>query len=108
MDNYGSILLHLSFFFISPESHYLMPVTISQALTVGICKVTSSAFRINWESTYQRGKIKLRNEGNSSDGKEIVYYFKIMTDRAQENRAEGIKTYVCHVSMTNNNITKTM
>lgn len=34
VDNYGSILLHLGFSLISPESHYLMRVTISQALTL--------------------------------------------------------------------------
>lgn len=43
---------------------------------------------------------KISNERNSSDAKEIVYYFKIMIDRPQGNRAEGVKIYVCHVPTT--------
>lgn len=78
VDNYGSILLHLGFFLISPESCYLMPVMISQALTL----LTSAKSQIQPSgligSWLIRGeKIKLCNEGNSSDAKEIVYYFKI-------------------------------
>lgn len=102
-DNYGSILLHLGFFLISPESHYLMPVTISQALILlasAKSQVQHSGLIGSWLTRGE--KIKLCNEGSSSDTKEMVYYFKI-TDRAQGSRAEGVKTYVCHVPITNKN-----
>lgn len=82
VDNYGSILLHLGFFLISPESHYLMPVMISQALILlasAKSQVQHSGLIGSW--LIRGEKIKLCNEENSSDAKEIVYYLKIMSSR---------------------------
>lgn len=67
-----------------------MPVMISQSLPV----LASAKYKFSILDELQvdllGGKRILSNEGNSSDGKEIEYYFKINTNRAQGNTAEGI------------------